>query len=396
MSYLQNQDPEIWSLLQEEKKRQESGIELIASENFTSPAVLEALGSIFTNKYAEGLPGKRYYGGTEVVDKLEKLCIQRALSAFHLDPEEWGCNVQPYSGSVANMAVYLGLLKPGETIMGLELSSGGHLSHGFHTPRRKVTAASQVYRCISYKVDSDGFLDYEAIHQQAIAESPQLIICGASAYSRDWDYKRFRATANECGAVLMADIAHTSGFVATGILNNPFEVCDIVTTTTHKTLRGPRSAIIFYRKKFESLINDAVFPGLQGGPHMNQIAAVAVQLAEVQTPAFREYMVQVQKNAAILSKLLGSFGYTIVTGGTDNHLFLVDLRDKGIHGAEAENRLSAVGISVNKNTIPGDTSALKPSGIRIGLAAMTTRGYKEADMKTIAEKIHNALAFHSR
>jgi glycine hydroxymethyltransferase len=278
--------------------------------------------------------------------------------------------------------------------MGLELSSGGHLSHGFHTPKRKVTAASQVYKCISYKVNSSGLLDYDAIQQQAKQELPQLIICGASAYSRDWDYKRFREIANECGAVLMADIAHTSGFIATGILNNPFEMCDIVTTTTHKTLRGPRSAIVFYRKKFETLINDAVFPGLQGGPHMNQIAAVAVQLAEVQTPAFREYMHQVQKNARTLAEALRSFGYTIVTGGTENHMFLVDLRDKGIHGAEAETRLSAVGISVNKNTIPGDTSALKPSGIRIGLAAMTTRGYKESDMKTIAEKIHNTLAFH--
>ncbi len=391
MSSLQQQDPEIWTLLQAETRRQKEGIELIASENFTSPAVLEALGSIFTNKYAEGLPGKRYYGGTEVVDKLERLCIQRALSAFHLNSDEWGCNVQAYSGSVANMAVYLGVLKPGETLMGLELASGGHLSHGFQTPRRKVTAASQVYRCISYKVDSNGFLDYKAIREQALSEKPQLLICGASAYSRDWDYKEFRAIANECGAVLMADIAHTSGFVATGILNNPFDFCDIVTTTTHKTLRGPRSALIFYRKKFESLINDAVFPGLQGGPHMNQIAAVAVQLAEVQTPEYREYMLQVHKNAKLLAEEMAKKGYTIVTGGTDNHLFLIDLRNKGLNGADAENRLSAVGISVNKNTIPGDTSALKPSGIRIGLAAMTTRGYKEADMIQIAEKIDHAL-----
>lgn len=391
MNSLQIQDPEIWSLLQEETKRQEAGIELIASENFTSPAVLEALGSIFTNKYAEGLPGKRYYGGTEVVDKLECLCIERALSAFHLDPKEWGCNVQAYSGSVANMAVYLGILKPGETLMGLELASGGHLSHGFQTPRRKVTAASQVYRCVSYKVNSDGILDYEAIRQQVKAETPRLLICGASAYSRDWDYNTLRKIAYDSDAILMADIAHTSGFVATGLLNNPFEVCDIVTTTTHKTLRGPRSALIFYRKKFESWINDAVFPGLQGGPHMNQIAAVAVQLAEVQTPAFRVYMQQVQTNARVLAEEMSKKGYTIITGGTDNHLFLIDLRNKGINGAEAETRLSAAGISVNKNTIPGDISALKPSGIRIGTAAMTTRGYKENDMIQIAEKIDRAL-----
>jgi glycine hydroxymethyltransferase len=384
-------DRDVWDLLQQETKRQEEGIELIASENFTSPAVLEALGSIFTNKYAEGLPGKRYYGGTEVVDKLETLCMERALSAFHCDPTEWGCNVQAYSGSVANMAVYLGVLKPGDSLMGLDLSSGGHLSHGFQTAKRKVSAAAMVFESHAYKVNAHGLLDYDAIENQVLEVRPKLLICGASAYSRDWDYKRFRTIADKVGAYLMADIAHTSGFVATGLLANPFEVCDVVTTTTHKTLRGPRSALIFFKKSLGTRIHEAVFPGLQGGPHMNQIAAVAVQLKEVATHEFVRYMEQVQKNARHLCDELQQRGYEIVTGGTDNHMFLVDLRTKGMNGAEAERRLGLAGISVNKNTIPGDVSALTPSGIRIGLAAMTTRGYVETDMAAVANRIDDAL-----
>lgn len=391
MTSLQNQDADVWNLLQAEKDRQTNGIELIASENFTSPAVLEALGSIFTNKYAEGQPGKRYYGGTHVVDQLENLCKERALKAFHCNPEEWDCNVQAYSGSVANMAVYLGLLKPSDGIMGLDLSSGGHLSHGFQTAKRKVSAAAVVYRSVSYKVDETGYLDYDAIAKQVTAENPRLLICGASAYSRDWDYKRLREIADSCGAYLMADIAHTSGFVATQLLNNPFEVCDVVTTTTHKTLRGPRSALIFYRRALKTQIDEAVFPGLQGGPHMNQIAAVAVQLAEVATPAFREYMHQVRENARTLASELSARGFQIVTGGTDNHLLLVDLRNMGLNGAEAENLLGTVGISVNKNTIPGDRSALKPSGIRIGTPAMTTRGWTKKDFSMIAVWISDIL-----
>lgn len=385
------QDPEVAALLAAETDRQQTTIELIASENYTSETVLEALGSVFTNKYAEGLPGKRYYGGTEVVDKLETLCIQRALAAFQLDANEWGCNVQPYSGSVANMAVYLGLLKPGDCIMGLDLPSGGHLSHGYQTAKRKVSAAAQVYRSVSYKVNAEGWLDYDAIEDQAIQEKPALLICGASAYSRDWNYNRFRAIANKCGAILMADMAHTSGLIAAELLRSPFSVCDIVTTTTHKTLRGPRSAIIFYRKKYEKHVQEAVFPGLQGGPHMNQIAAVAVQMAEVQTLGFRMYQKQVTKNAQILASELKEHGCQIVTGGTDNHLFLLDLRSMGLNGAEAEARLGVIGISVNKNTIPGDSSALKPSGIRIGTPAITTRGATAEDMRSLAGILYDCL-----
>lgn len=391
MSFLVAQDPEVAALLDAETQRQLTTIELIASENYTSPAVLEALGSVFTNKYAEGLPGKRYYGGTEVVDKLETLCVERALAAFKLDPQLWGCNVQPYSGSVANMAVYLGFLKPGDCILGLDLPSGGHLSHGYQTAKRKVSAAAQVYRSVSYKVNADGWLDYDAIEQQALQERPNLLICGASAYSRDWDYTRLRTIANKCGAILMADMAHTSGIIAADLLQSPFSVCDIVTTTTHKTLRGPRSAIIFYRKQYEKQVQEAVFPGLQGGPHMNQIAAVAVQMAEVQTLGFRMYQKQVTKNAQILAQELGSRGCPIVTGGTDNHLFLVDLRSLGLNGAEAEVRLGAIGISVNKNTIPGDVSALKPSGIRIGTPAITTRGATADDMRVLAGILYDCL-----
>ena len=385
------QDPEVAALLDAETQRQLKTIELIASENYTSEAVLEALGSVFTNKYAEGLPGKRYYGGTEVVDKLETLCMQRALQAFQLDPQEWGCNVQPYSGSVANMAVYLGLLKPGDCILGLDLPSGGHLSHGYQTAKRKVSAAAQVYRSVSYKVNAEGWLEYDAIEEQALLEKPNLLICGASAYSRDWDYTRLRSVADKCGAILMADMAHTSGIIAAGLLKSPFSVSDIVTTTTHKTLRGPRSAIIFYRKKYEKLIQEAVFPGLQGGPHMNQIAAVAVQMAEVQTLGFRMYQKQVTKNAQILAHELKERGCQIVTGGTDNHLFLLDLRSLGLNGAEAEARLGAIGISVNKNTIPGDVSALKPSGIRIGTPAITTRGATAEDMRILAGIVYDCL-----
>lgn len=385
------QDPEVAALLAAETDRQHATIELIASENYTSEAVLEALGSVFTNKYAEGLPGKRYYGGTEVVDKLETLCVQRALAAFQLDANEWGCNVQSYSGSVANMAVYLGLLKPGDCIMGLDLPSGGHLSHGYQTAKRKVSAAAQVYRSVSYKVNAEGWLDYDAIEEQALREKPALLICGASAYSRDWDYACLRCIANKCGAILMADMAHTSGIIAAELLQSPFSVCDIVTTTTHKTLRGPRSAIIFYRKPYEKQIQEAVFPGLQGGPHMNQIAAVAVQMAEVQTLGFRMYQKQVTKNAQILAHELKERGCSIVTGGTDNHLFLMDLRTLGLNGAEAEARLGAIGISVNKNTIPGDSSALKPSGIRIGTPAITTRGATAEDMRTLAGILYDCL-----
>ena len=388
---LKNTDNELYELIEEEKQRQQFGIELIASENFTSRAVLDCLGSILTNKYAEGLPCKSYYGGNEVFDKIENLCISRALKAYHLDPTKWGCNVQPYSGSVANLAVYLGLLKPHDRIMGLDLPSGGHLTHGFMTAKKRVSGTSVYYESIPYKVDKYGLIDYDGMELIADAVKPRLIICGASAYSRDFDYERFSKVAKKHDAFLMADIAHISGFIATQEMRSPFDHCDIVTTTTHKSLRGPRAGIIFFRRELEQQINDAVFPGLQGGPHENQIAAVATQLREVQTPEFKEYIKQVRLNAQTLSSALEGQGFTIVTGGTENHLMLVDLRNKGISGGKAEKILEYVGISVNKNTIPGDVSALNPSGIRIGTPAITTRGLKEKDMVYLADILSRVI-----
>ncbi len=384
-------DPEIAALIAAEEERQRNTIELIASENYTSPAVMEALGSAFTNKYAEGYPGARYYGGTAVADDLERLCVARALTAFSLSADEWACNVQAYSGSGANLAVYKALLEPGDVIMGLELASGGHLSHGFATAKRRVTAAATYYTSIPYKVAPNGWLDYDAIDRQVLEVRPKLLICGASAYSRDWDYGRLRRAADSVGAYLMADIAHISGFVATGLMASPFHHCDVVTTTTHKTLRGPRAALIFSRVALAKAVNDAVFPGMQGGPHMNTIAAVAVQLREVTTPAFHTYMQRVLANTRALAVALMDLGHTIVTGGTDNHLILVNLRAIGADGAEVSRRLETVGISVNKNTIPGDTSALKPSGIRLGTPAVTTRGWGPAEMRTIATFVDRAI-----
>jgi glycine hydroxymethyltransferase len=388
---LKENDNELYTLIEEEKQRQQVGIELIASENFTSQAVLDCLGSILTNKYSEGLPGKRYYGGNEVIDKIENLCIERALMAYHLDPTKWGCNVQPYSGSIANLAVYLGLLNPHDRIMGLDLSSGGHLTHGFMTAKKRVSGTSVYYESIPYKVDKYGWIDYDGMEVLADAVKPRLIICGASAYSRDFDYERFSKIAKKHNAFLMADIAHISGFVATQEMRSPFNYCDIVTTTTHKSLRGPRAGIIFFKRELEQQINDAVFPGLQGGPHENQIAAVATQLREVQTPEFKEYIKQVRLNAQTLSSALEGQGFTIVTGGTENHLMLVDLRNKGISGGKAEKILEYVNISVNKNTIPGDVSALNPSGIRIGTPAITTRGFKEKDMFYLADILSRVI-----
>jgi glycine hydroxymethyltransferase len=393
---LKDTDKELYELIEEEKTRQQFGIELIASENFTSRAVLECLGSVLTNKYSEGLPGKRYYGGNEVIDKIENLCIQRALQAYHLDPTKWGCNVQPYSGSVANLAVYLGLLKPHDRIMGLDLPSGGHLTHGFMTAKKRVSGTSVYYESVPYKVDEYGWIDYDGLEKLAEVVKPRLIICGASAYSRDFDYERFHSIAKKHGAYLMADIAHISGFVATQEMRSPFDYCDIVTTTTHKSLRGPRAGLIFFKKELEQQINEAVFPGLQGGPHENQIAGVATQLLEVQTPEFKEYIKQVRLNAQTLSSALEGHEFDIVTDGTENHLMLVDLRKKGISGGKAEKLLEYVGISVNKNTIPGDVSALNPSGIRIGTPAVTTRGFKEKEMFNLASILNRVISIGTK
>ena len=313
MENLKKQDFELFTLINKEKYRQKSGLELIASENFTSKAVMECLGSVLTNKYSEGLPGARYYGGNEVIDQIENLCIDRALKAYKLDDKEWGVNVQPYSGSVANMAAYLGVLKPHDRIMGLDLPSGGHLTHGYYTAKKKISSTSIIFESFGYRVNSDGLIDYDELEVISERFKPRMIICGASAYPRDFDYERFRKIADKCGAYLLCDMAHISGLVATDEMKNPFLFCDIVTTTTHKTLRGPRSGMIFFKKQFENDINFSVFPGLQGGPHEHQIAGVATQLLEVQTPEFKTYIKQVKKNAK--NKAAGFIGkvYNCIT-----------------------------------------------------------------------------------
>jgi glycine hydroxymethyltransferase len=386
-------DPEVASLLDAELDRQRNSIELIASENFTSRAVLECLGSVATNKYAEGQIGKRYYGGNEVIDKLESLAVERALAAFSLG-SGWGVNVQPYSGSVANAAVYLGLLKPGDTLMGLDLPSGGHLTHGYRTPTKGISSSGIYYNSVAYRVGADGLIDYDEMDRLVDEARPKLIICGASAYPYDFIYERFRAAADRVGAYLMADIAHIAGFVATGLMRSPFEFCDIVTTTTHKTLRGPRAGMIFYKVGLKTAIEGGVFPGLQGGPHENQIAAIATQMREVATEDYKVYMSQVRENARALAAALNDLGYNVTK--TDNHLFLLDLKSKGISGAQAERALELSGISVNKNMIYGDKSAFRPSGLRIGTPAVTSRGLLEVDMRGIAQYINDAIVTAQR
>jgi glycine hydroxymethyltransferase len=362
---------------------------------------MECLGSCLTNKYSEGYPGHRYYGGNEVIDEIEELCQKRALEAFHLDPEKWGVNVQPYSGSPANLAVYTGLLHPHSRIMGLDLPSGGHLTHGYYTynPKTKVRKAlsgsSIFFETLPYHVNPEtGLIDYDELERSAGVFKPELIVAGFSAYPRDLDYARFRKIADDNGALLMMDMAHISGLVATQEVANPFEYCDIVTTTTHKSLRGPRAGMIFFRKDerdFEKKINDAVFPGLQGGPHDHQVAAIATQLKEVATPAFKEYCIQIKKNAKALADALMAKGYKLCTDGTDNHLILWDVRPQGLTGSKIEKVCDAINISLNKNTVPGDRSAQSPGGVRIGTPALTTRGLKEDDFRKIADFLDRAV-----
>src|SRR3989339_1681515 len=380
-------DREVFNLIKKEEERQKNTINLIASENYVSQEVLRALGSVLTNKYSEGYPGKRYYGGNEIIDKVEELARKRALKLFGLSDKKWSCNVQPYSGSPANLAVYSSLVPLGEKIMGLRLDMGGHLTHG-----HKVSFTGQAWQQIPYRVDKKTErLDFDEILRIAKKEKPKLIVAGYTAYSRKIDFKKFRQIADSVGAYLMVDMAHFAGLVAGKVHPSPFLYADIVTTTTHKTLRGPRGAMIFVKKDERGLdakIDKAIFPGMQGGPHENAIAAVAVSLGEAMTPKFKTYAVQVVRNAAVLAEELKTLGWRIVTSGTDNHLMLVDTWANGVSGKEASERLEAAGIIVNMNTIPFDErKPMDPSGIRLGTAAETTRGAKEKDMKNLARAI---------
>ncbi len=384
MDYLKSVDPEVWRTVHAEMKRQEEHLELIASENYCSLAVQMAQGSCLTNKYAEGYPGRRWYGGCEMVDIAEALAIERAKKLFKAEH----ANVQPHSGSQANMAVYFSVLRPGAKILSMDILHGGHLSHGF-----KKSFSGQIYDKISYGVEREtGMLDYEKIKGTAHRHNPDIIIAGGSAYSRSIDFAKFREIADEVGALFMADMAHIAGLVATGLHPDPVPYADFVTSTTHKTLRGPRGGLILSKQRWAHDIDDKIFPGIQGGPLMHVIAAKAVALKEAMAPEFREYQLQVVENAQTMARELQARGFNIVSGGTDNHLFLVDLNNKNITGKEAEKRLGLVGITINKNFIPFDErNAYETSGIRIGTPAVTTRGMKEAEMSAIAGFIEERL-----
>ena len=381
---LSKTDNEIYQLINKELNRQRKGIELIASENIVSKAVMEAMGSYLTNKYAEGYPGKRYYGGCHVVDEVENLAIERAKKLFKSEH----ANVQPHSGAQANMAVYFTVLKPGDTVLGMDLSNGGHLTHG-----SPVNFSGRLFNFVSYGLNKETeTIDYDNVRKLAHEHKPKLIVAGASAYPRFIDFAKFREICDEVGALLMVDMAHIAGLVATGAHPSPVPYADFVTTTTHKTLRGPRGGLILCKEKYAKDLNKNIFPGMQGGPLMHIIAAKAVCLKEALDPSFKVYIDQVVKNCKVLADELIKRDFKLVSGGTDNHLILVDLNNKGISGKDAENLLDSVGITLNKNTVPNETrSPFVTSGVRIGTAAVTTRGFKEEDMKVVAEVIDEAI-----
>jgi glycine hydroxymethyltransferase len=385
MNIIQQTDPEIWQAIQGERQRQQQGLEMIASENYASPAVMATQGSVLTNKYAEGYPGRRYYGGCEFVDVAERLAIDRVLKLFGGDK----ANVQPHSGAQANMSVYMACLEPGDTIMGLDLAQGGHLTHGM-----KLNFSGKYFKVVSYGVNRDGErIDFDVLSRLAKEHKPKLVIAGASAYPRALDFGKFAEICKANGALLMVDMAHIAGLVAAGQHENPVPVADLVTSTTHKTLRGPRGGFILMKNDWEKKINSAVFPGVQGGPLMHVIAAKAVAFAEALKPEFKAYASQTIANARTLAHELQRQGFRIVSGGTDNHLMLVDVMSRGVTGKLAEQSLDKAGITVNKNMIPFDTRApLDPSGIRIGTPALTTRGMKETEMRQIAAWIGDVLA----
>jgi glycine hydroxymethyltransferase len=379
LELIKKNDPELYETMELELKRQSSNIELIASENFTSLTVMEAMGSHLTNKYAEGYPGKRYYGGCEFVDMSEDLARDRMKALFGAEH----ANVQPHSGSQANMGVYMAVLEPGAKILGMNLSDGGHLTHG-----SPVNFSGKLYNFVSYGVDENGFIDYDALRAQAIAEKPEMIVSGASAYSRTIDFPKIREICDEVGALMMVDMAHIAGLIAAGVHPSPVPYADFVTTTTHKTLRGPRGGAILCKEEYAKAIDKAIFPGIQGGPLMHIIAAKAVCFKEAMSEEFKTYQKNVVKNASVLADALTAKGFQIASGGTDNHLMLVDLRNKDITGKAAEKLLDEVGITTNKNTVPNETaSPFVTSGIRIGTPASTTRGFGEAEMIEIADII---------
>ncbi|KAK3395232.1 serine hydroxymethyltransferase-domain-containing protein [Podospora didyma] len=417
-AHLQQADPIMYDIIEKEKVRQKQFINLIPSENFTSQAVLDALGSPMQNKYSEGYPGARYYGGNEFIDASERLCQQRALEAFGLSPKEWGVNVQALSGAPANLYVYSALMDTHDRLMGLDLPHGGHLSHGYQTPTKKISFVSKYFETVPYQLDeSTGYINYDKMEELATIFRPKIVVAGASAYSRLIDYARMRAICDKVGAYLLADMAHISGLVAAKVLPGPFGFADIVTTTSHKSLRGPRGSLIFFRRgvrrtnaktgaeelyNLENPINASVFPGHQGGPHNHTIAALAVALKQAQSPEFRAYQSQVLTNAKALARRLGGpkekggLGYTLVSGGTDNHLILADLKPQGIDGSRVERILELVGVAANKNTVPGDKSALMPGGLRMGTPAMTTRGFNEEDFSRVADIVDRSVSIAVR